>query len=436
MVRTQTNGVTVLNFLHKAAALAGILCFAGCVSKNGEMNPDNEAEVSVDAAFAQLDYVAVYNEDGELVKMIDGEVDFHQVLPNGSYLMDFVSIDGNHSFLPDGRIAFAPQMTGAMPVDGPVFMEDMDAPLWEVEVHRDLEANAHIITRALEMDETLTPWLDRFKSWGGKENTEWENYGLDVDSWRSWSTAASGPYATDRLRVTWELSFAMTGKYTTSPSDTVTCNNSPTCWTFTSSPSGSYYAKWDYDSNNVGYIDYDTAAWSTANSSYGSDGSCAGVWTPCGITVPVGNARNYTCQSSSGSCTSGSGGSATKPHGGECKMFQNLVLYRSGEYNAGVWKRLPSDATITANPATYPAESSGTMNVGDVLRNPTQIHSTIIVAIDSTTSTALVVDSNWVGTTGGVYNEYIGAHVMSFTGSGVSDLDNYKKLDCVYSGGC
>lgn len=415
------------------AFLFSLLC--GCspsISEDGSDSP-----VQVGAAFILLNSVDVYDDSGNYVSTIDADDDFKESLPIGYYYMDFVSENGEHSLLPDGRIAFAPMMQGGLPVDGPHFLDDIEASVWGVEVHPDLEANAHLVIRQREMDETLLPWKNYFSSWGNAENPDWDpSIDLPNDGYRSYSTGASGTYASQRLRVTWEASFAMTGKFALSPSDTTTCNTATSCWTHTSStPSGSYYAYWDADSDNVGYIDYDTSAWSTANSNYGSAGSCAGAWSPCGISVPVSNVRNYTCQSSSGACTSGTGASVTKPHGGQCKMFQNLLLYRSGQYNSGSWRTLPSDDTIIKNPSLYPAESSSTMGVGDVLRNPSQIHSTIIVAIDTSTSSALVVDSNWVGTTS-LYYEYIGAHVMGFSGTGVTDLDNYKKLDCVYSGGC
>lgn len=417
------------------AAGATTLLTMGCQPSN-PADSVLQTEVTMGAAFMDLDYVDVYSVDGEHVAVFDGGVGFHDLLPIGHYLMDFVAGNGEHSFLPDGRLAFAPMMLGGLPVDGPVTMDGLDSPVWGVEVHPDLEADAHLTIRQKAMDPTLLPWKQYFTSWGEGENSDWQpDDSIPEARLDSWSFSATGTYATARLRVTWEASYATGGDFYNVTG--YTCNTSGLCWTSSSNPSGSYYAYWDIDGDGVGYIDYDTAAWSTANTAYGSAGSCAAAWAPCGISVSVSNARNYTCQSSSGTCTSGWTSSATKPHGGECKMFQNLLLYRSGQYHSGTWQALPLDSTISADPTTYPAESSTTMNVGDVLRNPTagQIHSTVIVAIDTAAAKALVVDSNWVGTTSSYY-EYIGAHVMTFAGSGVSDLDNYKKLDCIYSGGC
>lgn len=243
----------------------------------------------------------------------------------------------------------------------------------------------------------------------------------------------------------------MTGKYTSSSTDTTTCNSGTRCWTRSSSTPGStssYYAVWDYDSNGTGYIDYDEAAWDTMTSNYTSgDASCAqsgySLSTTCNqsSTIGVGTGKNYTCQSSSGSCTGGSGSSATKPRGGFCKAFQNLVLYRSGQYNSGSWRTLPSDTTITAystSGSDAPTTSTSNIAVGDVLRRlgSTTLHSMIVVAYDSSTQRALVVDSNYVAPASGSYYEYIGAHVVSFSGSGYTDLDNYRNLKCVYTGSC
>lgn len=58
----------------------------------------------------------------------------------------------------------------------------------------------------------------------------------------------------------------------------------------------------------------------------------------------------------------------------------------------------------------------------------------LVVAYDSSSQTALIVDSNY---NGGAGSEHIGAHTASFSGtSSYAKLGNYRDLDCVYTGGC
>jgi hypothetical protein len=440
------------------AVFLAMMFMTGCHAEVETADPNTD--VAMGAAFVDLDYVDVYNEDGELETVVDSETDFHGQLSNGRYLMDFVSTTGDHSFLPDGRMAFAPMMFGGLPVDGPVRINGLDNPVWTVEVHPDLEANAHLTMRQREKDPKLLPWTHYFSTWGEEPNPEWDEL-LELGDIQpvAWGFGASGTYAGARLRVTWEASYATSGDYTNVTG--YTCNDSALCWTSSSSPSGSYYAAWDGDSNGTGYMDSDLPAFAAAYAGYPRAGGyavCAddpaGYATTgltCGISVPGSpstgtyQAKKYTCQGST--CTGGYSG--TKPHGGECKFFNNLLLYRSGQYHSGTWHKLPSDPDIEA--AGFAKESTATINAGDVLRayiymppvgtKPAYhlVHSTLVVGYNSTTSTALTVDSNWVGTVGTTSNEYIGAHTMGFTAgsTSLSDLRNYYKLDCVYSGsGC
>ncbi len=433
-----------------------VMLVTGCRSE--VENVDMKSGVTMGAAFVDLDYVDVYSEDGALEAVIDGETNFHGQLSNGRYLMDFVSTTGDHSFLPDGRMAFAPMMFGGLPVDGPVWTDGLDNPVWAVEAHPDLEADARLTVRQREMDPKLLPWEHYFSTWGDEPNPDWDELSAGSNDIHplAWGFSASGTYATARLRVTWEASFATGGDYADVTG--YTCNNSALCWTSSSSPSGSYYAYWDIDGNGSGYIDSDTSAFSAAYAGYprvGGYAACsddpsgyATTGLTCGISVAGSpsagtyQAKSYTCQGST--CTSGYSG--THPHGGECKFFNNLLLYRSGQYHSGTWQKLPNDTTLSG----YPKESTAGINVGDVLRayfyvppSGTKagywtVHSTLVVAYNSTTQIALVVDSNWVGTVGTTSNEYIGAHTMGFTAgsTSLSDLRNYYKLDCVYGGSC
>jgi len=118
-------------------------------------------------------------------------------------------------------------------------------------------------------------------------------------------------------------------------------------------------------------------------------------------------------------------------------MFMNLVLYRSSVFTktTGAWLSLPSDASISGSSYVY--ETSGTISVGDVLRDPisAEAHATIVVYAPSG-GPYRVVDSNWVnGSSGNANSEYIGSHTMTFSGTGLNNLGRYKNLTCVYGTG-
>lgn len=419
---------------------------------HGDFDSSNAptAAVALSAAFTNLASVDVYTFDGVHLKTVDASVDFEDVLPAGSYYMDFVDENDNHSFLSDGRLAFAPMGEGVLPVDGPFAVDGVEAPVWQVEVDEVLEANANLTLRAAQGDETLRAWKTFLPNWQVSLPEDERDVIEDLEMADSKAYSTTTGYTTARLRVTWEASFAMTGKYTTSSSDSTTCNSTTKCWTRTTSTPGatsSYYAVWDYDSNGTGYIDYDESAWDymmDEDSGVYADGngSCtqSGYSSAmgCGLSVDTETGKNYTCQSSSGTCTGGSSSSATKPRGGQCKAFQNLLLYRSGQYTG----TLPSDSTVSGYSATgssAPTSSTSNIAVGDVLRRLTSLHSMTVVAYDSSTQRALVVDSNYVGTTSTTYNEYIAARVVGFsttTYSGYSLLSSYRDLKCVYTGVC
>ncbi len=403
----------------------------GCA---GEENETTQSYVAFGAAFVNLGYVDVYNETGEFLQRIDHSVDFQEVLENGYYLMDFVDESSLHSFMDDGRLAFAPMTEGATPIDR-VYVEDLGLYLWEVAVDPVLEGNARLNARLKNGDPNLEKWRPVLER---SSETQFSSKGTQSYSTSYGSTSA-------RARVTWEASFAMTGYYTTSSSSTITCNNSTTCWT----RRGNGYAYWDYDSNGLGYIDSDTSAWSTLKKVYDPYVSCVdwGATSGCYNTVNTANAKNYTCQNNSGACTSGSGSAATKPRGGQCKAFANLLLYRSGQYGSGTWKTLPSQKTIYCSTNKYPVLTTSTITIGDILQRVdgvtgscsdmnnlkiSTVHTQIVVAYDSTAQTAIIVDSNY---TGGDGYEYIGYHTAGFSSSNYSSytlLSNYRDLDCVY----
>jgi hypothetical protein len=121
-------------------------------------------------------------------------------------------------------------------------------------------------------------------------------------------------------------------------------------------------------------------------------------------------------------------------HGGQCKPFMNLIAYRAGVYknSDGSIKPLPSDPVISG----YPLATYNTIQPGDLLRRttpPTQHAAIVVRKIDA--NTVVVFDSNWVG--GGDGAEVAGSHVLGFSGSGgITDLNTYHVLSCVYSGTC
>ncbi|MBI2473985.1 hypothetical protein HYV70_05540 [Candidatus Uhrbacteria bacterium] len=408
----------------------------GCA---GEENETTQSYVAFGAAFVNLGYVDVYNETGEFLQRIDHSVDFQEVLENGYYLMDFVDESSLHSFMDDGRLAFAPMTEGATPIDR-VYVEDLGLYLWEVAVDPVLEGNARLSERIRNDDKTLLPWAEQL---GMEEIQQNENVAYKVSpEMHSFASEASA-----RSRLIWEASFAMSGDYSSSSN----CTSGQSCWygTAISSGSTSYYAKATAGKTNpsgskyYSYIDYDPTAWGYLTSStggYSTDSvtayyvSCrTGGYTPC--TVPTYGATNgatkYTCQASS--CTT-----STRPRGAQCKAFSNLLAYRSGVFHSGSssigsgsWRILPSDTNL--NSSDYRTKysisllTSSTISAGDVLRQ-TYGHSAIVVYVSG--STYRVVDSNWIVADG---NEYIGSHTMSFSGDGIKNLGNYYDLNCIYS---
>jgi hypothetical protein len=224
---------------------------------------------------------------------------------------------------------------------------------------------------------------------------------------KAWDTSYGSTSA--RLRVTWEASYAMGGDFASA------CNSATSCWNYSSS---SAYGSGDY-------VGDDSSAWSTMRSRYGKTtgyASCKdGGSATCYMNYGSGTLSDYAYQATTDATTT------KRYRGGQCKFFQNLVLYRSGIYT----KTLPSDSTISASSATYPTATTSSIAVGDVLRKPSG-HSVIVVAYDSGTKKALVVDSNWLSGDG---HEAIGAHTLSYSSGSTSTSywSSYRDLDCVYA---
>ena len=438
--------------MNRLFALVAFVFFflAACTQEGDEDSHIPMTKTSFAAAFTDLDHVDVYDTEGNYLQTIDGDIDFEKDLGFGHYLMDFVNVVGNHSFMDDGRLAFAPMGDGFLPEDGPVFVDGLPAPLWDVEVHPVLEANANLTDRIQNGDEKLRPWKFHFVNWQFNLPEE-ERDPIDNDSWTAEGKTTTYSYSTTtgsstaRLAVTWQLSYAMIG------SSSSACTSGTSCWslssaTLSTSTSASAYGI------GPGYITGSSSArnaWVTAVGSYGATSgysSCRDNTAIYSVTCfpTVGSASGgsadttywayrFDCQNST--ARSSCYGPYTA-HGGECKFFQNLVTYMAGlsRDSRGSFRSTPSNSSSSG----YALESASTIAVGDVLRRTdSSAHSTIVVAVGyaSTATTtpayALVVDSNWVGSTGG-YNEYIGAHIFSMS----TLAAYYHNISCVYDGTC
>jgi hypothetical protein len=355
---------------------------------------DGRNAVHFGAAFTELSQADIYNQQRAVVATADSSNGMQVDLPNGQYLVDFVDIKGQHSFAPDGRLTFAPGVEGASVVDGPVTTPLTGYPTWKVQVGASIQEHA-----------------------------------LAMQPMNTYPTCSSP--ADCRSRVIWEASFAMKGNYS------IGCTSSESCWygnatgyhaddyfalatNGLSGPSGTYYS----------YLDYDPAAWNLEKSNYGYTGNvcCRDpgyTGQACGVPTYDSHATvtQYTCQANS--CTT-----ATHPRGGECKGFQNLMLYRSGAFQttAHGWLNTPSDAYMSANLSKYPLETTSNIQVGDPLRSING-HSTLVVYADNIfLGIYRLVDSNFVDNRSGYADEYIGSHLSTFTSSGGS----YRSLACVY----
>jgi hypothetical protein len=116
--------------------------------------------------------------------------------------------------------------------------------------------------------------------------------------------------------------------------------------------------------------------------------------------------------------------------GGQCVGFANTITYRSGIYQ----RRFPTYAQCLADyngPRNY-TKPVAKLRIGDIIRSfSTNGHTAIVVRImsgqEGTSVTSVdLVDANWVG---GMGQEVIGRHVISKSGSGLSNLNNYYAVD-------
>lgn len=109
-----------------------------------------------------------------------------------------------------------------------------------------------------------------------------------------------------------------------------------------------------------------------------------------------------------------------RSHGGQCRSFAALILYRAGVLST----KIP--------PYGSSARPYYQIRVGDVIEtNTVNGHTAIVVGIvagaaGSSVSKVVVVDSNFIG------DEEIGMHVLAVGGSGVNNLQNYRALNLGY----
>lgn len=331
------------------------ILFLGCVEED-----DGATSVRFSALFANLESVAIYNEDVELVEILNDN--FETQLMPGFYYLDIRDDYDNTPYDENGRLFFQPVAMGAELSESPIFIE-------------------------IDGNEISVIGL-----------TVYENGGVLRQA--LYDGAPTG----DRGRLLWEATRAMRPYEPTNLVDSET-------WY----PAGTMYA-------TASYVSTDEGAWNAMLNAYGDYACCVdGELSPCYLSEACSDVSTYECQDTS--CTN-------NYHGGQCKAFQNLICYRSGIFHGEnwAWRSLPVDSWISSNCDNI---TSGSIQAGDVLRYP-YYHSIIVARVFSSTS-VMVIDSNWVGGNG---YELIGAHEMSFSGSGVSDLDNYRVLDCVYNNDC
>ncbi len=125
--------------------------------------------------------------------------------------------------------------------------------------------------------------------------------------------------------------------------------------------------------------------------------------------------------------------------GGQCPHFANLILYRSGVWQHQLHSYAACLADYNRGPGrrqfTKPASES---RIGDVIRtfdsDSPGCHTAIVVKLmaggyGTPVTSVDIVDSNFIG------DEMIGRHVISRSGSGVNDLDNYYAIDLIALGG-
>lgn len=369
-----------------------LLTISGC---GKEPDTDNSVKnVKVGVVFGKVGSVEVYDETGNVVESsIDGDLS----LNDGKYYAKIQDTDGNETFESDGKLMFLPTINNTPANTDPKSVSWSETPVVEFIVD-----NGNVDHKVFTSN----------------------NASNDVNQ-KIYDATVTGA----RARVLWEIALAMIGPINTDNYSWVTTQDE--------------YSKYPYVSS------IDPVAWSTARKALGINTSCKdsvnGNYSPCKLNYGAENVLTYVDQNKNfldpaivGSKISCQG----KYRGGQCKTFVNLVLYRSLVYrnSNGTFKILPSDATVTLKPLVTPES----IQAGDVLRMPGG-HGLFVVKIITKTADTItkkiinakvvVVDSNWLGGNG---CEQVGSHLMSFdiAKTGVSNLKNYNKLDCVYDGQC
>lgn len=110
-------------------------------------------------------------------------------------------------------------------------------------------------------------------------------------------------------------------------------------------------------------------------------------------------------------------------HGGQCKYFANLILYRSGIYQ----QKIPRYGSNSAGYRHY-----SRIRVGDVIETTwANGHTAIVVKINagvegSSVTDVDIVDSNFIG------DEVIGRHRIWTGGHGLTNLYNYRAINLPY----
>ncbi|HEX4497255.1 MAG TPA: hypothetical protein VIE43_16400 [Thermoanaerobaculia bacterium] len=165
--------------------------------------------------------------------------------------------------------------------------------------------------------------------------------------------------------------------------------------------------------SNWNYLANDLNAYNTIKSAYvcnSSDWAVPGE-TCYGNYISSPMASFYSNVASYGYGTFG-GPYGNIGHGGQCRFFANLVVYRSGAYSGtGIFPNYPTMWTNVQTDLTKAVE-------GDVLTSSNGYHTAIVVEIKRTGSTVTgldVIDSNWVPDISGGNREVIGRHVIALT---------------------
>jgi hypothetical protein len=177
------------------------------------------------------------------------------------------------------------------------------------------------------------------------------------------------------------------------------------CDKFTSD--GKCLSNWNYLANDLNAYNVMKNAYYVSGSCFASDWAVPGDPCPNYISPPM--ASFYSNVASYGYGTFG-GPYGNIGHGGQCRFFANLLLYRSGAYTGtfpsymDMWFNVQTDLTKAVE--------------GDVLTSSNAYHTAIVVEIKRSglTVTGLdVIDSNWVPDISGGNREVIGRHVISLS---------------------